>query len=118
MQEVKCGSSRRTVTSKTLFSWVKEVGSSDVTKEQLVQLLNSSSAHVPPAPHAGSKMWIIKEELLPSSTASDEWAGIFANYVMGMMLFTTTMIVVLRSAGHIRSTVGGKPKSVGPPVQM
>lgn len=99
------------VAPKTLGEWIETEGSPEIEEAEMQKHLDASVALVPPSPQAGKKMWIIKEELMASSTASDEWGWIFARTVAGMVLVTATMVIVLRSAGRIRSKLSGKSKS-------
>merc|ERR1740130_1092888 len=46
-----------------------------VLESELQKLANHPDTLLPPSPHAGKMMWVAKEELLNSSTASDEWLG-------------------------------------------
>jgi len=99
------------VAPKTIGEWIETEGSPQVPEEELQKLMDSSAAKVPPSPQAGRKMWIIKEELMTSSTESDKWLESFVRTLAAMVLVTATMVIVVRSLGRVRSRFSGKSKS-------
>lgn len=100
------------VVPKTLGEWIETEGSPEIAEEDMQKHLSATVAMIPPSPQAGRKMWVIKEELMASSTDSDEWGVTFIRTVAGMVLVTATMLIVLRSVRRIRSRLSGKTKSV------
>jgi len=69
-------------------------------ESELQSLQQKPESLLPPARHAGWKMWVSKEHLLISSTASDKWATLFLQFLAGMILGTGLLLSMLKSFRH------------------
>jgi len=76
-----------------------------VSEEVLEKMAKAPETLLPPSPHAGAKMWVKKEQLLISSTASDEWLGTCLRSLAGMLVVTALLLTILKSVHHIRKVL-------------
>lgn len=86
----------------------KEPGADDpsiVLESDLEKLAEQPETLLPPSPRAGVKMWEDKEQLLTSSTASDEWLRTFQRSGAGMLLVTGLLITIIKSIRHMRKVL-------------
>lgn len=86
----------------TVGEWLEAKKETDVSDEVIQNFTQQPHALLPPSPHAGAKMWSAKEELLLSSTPSDDMAVLWMQSALGMILVAVMLITVVRTIRHFR----------------
>lgn len=89
------------VNAMTLGEWLEGNREADVSDEEVHNATKTPHALLPPSPQAGVKMWSVKEELLSSSTPSDNWAAIWLQSTLCVILVAVMLVTVVRSIRHL-----------------
>eukprot|EP00746_Dinoflagellata_sp_MGD_P010092 gnl/MRDRNA2_/MRDRNA2_120746_c0_seq1.p1 gnl/MRDRNA2_/MRDRNA2_120746_c0~~gnl/MRDRNA2_/MRDRNA2_120746_c0_seq1.p1 ORF type:complete len:604 (+),score=112.67 gnl/MRDRNA2_/MRDRNA2_120746_c0_seq1:110-1921(+) len=84
-----------------------------VLESDLEKIAEEPQTLLPPSPFAGKKMWVTREKLLASSTASDHWLGLCLRAVAGMLLVTGLLLSILRSIHHLRKVLFAPKTAAG-----
>jgi hypothetical protein len=113
-----CPYPHESVMQMTPDEWAKAVGFNESDPEavhpsvaedhELHNLQQQAESLLPPAPNAGWNMWVAKENLLMSETASDgwaAWAGVFLQSLICMSFATVLLAVVLKSIRHLQKVM-------------